>query len=316
MWFQLDKCGFFPSNRDAGQEWNLSDGGITMTYDILIIGGGPAGLSAAINARARNKSVLLLTNEWKQSYLYQTKQIDNYPGRPGISGKEIVEELAAHAKTMGAEIAMKRVISMMPMGDFFMVSAGPEVMQAKKIILALGTGAHKKLPGEEAWIGRGVSYCATCDGMLYRGGKHVSVVGQAADAVEEANYLHEIGCRVTFVSQKPVSGLFDGIEAVTAKQLEIKGDDALRALVADGVEIPSDGVFVLRQTIAPNDLLPSLKTEQGGIWVDRRMETSVPGIFAAGDCTGRPLQISKAIGEGQVAALSAVEDLDRIDQKA
>ncbi|MGI6497633.1 MAG: NAD(P)/FAD-dependent oxidoreductase [Oscillospiraceae bacterium] len=280
-------------------------------YDIIIIGAGPAGLTAAINARVRNKSVLVLTNDWKQTYLYQAKQIDNYPGHPGISGAEILESLVSHAKELGAEIDTKRVLTIMPMDDQFYVSAGARVEQAKSIILAIGTGSHAKLPGETDLVGRGVSYCATCDGMLYRNGKRVVVVGKAADAVEEANFLKEIGCVVTFVSQKPVEGLADGIEQVTANRLEIKGEGAVEVLVADGNEIPADGIFVFRQTVAPTDLLPGLKTEDGGIWVDRRMETSIPGIFAAGDCTGRPLQVMKAMGEGQRAALSAVEDLNQ-----
>jgi thioredoxin reductase (NADPH) len=291
--------------------WNPQFGGATM-YDIIIIGGGPAGLTAAINGRVRNKSVLVLTNDWKQTYLYQAQRIDNYPGRPGISGAEILDSLVSHAKELGVEIDTKRVLTIMPMDDHFYVSAGARVEQAKTIILAIGTGSHKKLPGEENWVGRGVSYCATCDGLLYRNGKKVTVVGKATDAVEEANFLNEIGCIVTFVSQKPVEGLSDGVKSVIANHLEIKGDGMVQALVADGNEIPSDGIFILRQTVAPNDLLPSLKTEDGGIWVNRRMETSIPRIYAAGDCTGRPLQVIKSMGEGQRAALSAVEDLDRL----
>ncbi len=279
-------------------------------YDMIIIGGGPAGLTAAINGRVRNKSVLLFTNDWKHSYLYQTRSIDNYPGRPGISGSKLLEELVSHAQSLGTEIDLKRVLTIMPMDDYFYIAAGARTEQAKKIILAIGTGNHVKFPGEEQWIGRGVSYCATCDGMLYRNGKRVTVIGKAADAVEEANYLNEIGCHVTFISQKPVEGLDEAIQPVIANKLEIKGDEAVQALIADGKEIPSDGIFILRQTVAPNDLLPHLKTENGGIWVNRRMETSIPGVYAAGDCTGRPLQVIKAMGEGQQAALSVIEDLD------
>ena len=116
-------------------------------YDIIVIGGGPAGLTAAINGKVRNKSVLLLTNDWKHSYLYQTRSIDNYPGRPGISGAKLLDELVSHAKMLGTEIECKRVLTIVPMGDHFYVAAGTRAEQAKKIILTIGTGMHAKLPG-------------------------------------------------------------------------------------------------------------------------------------------------------------------------
>lgn len=279
-------------------------------YDIIVVGGGPAGFAAAINGRIRNKSVLILTNDWKKSPIYQSPRIENYPGRPGISGSQLLDEIAMHAESLGAKIEISRVLNIMPMEDHFYIAAGSKFEQAKKVILAIGSGMHKKFPGEEGLIGKGVCYCATCDGMLYRNGKKVTVIGKAEDAVMEANYLNEIGCNVTFVSEKPADGLASGISQVVAKNLEIKGEEKVESVLADQTEIPSDAIFVLRQTMAPTDLFPSLKVENGGIWVDRRMETSVPGIYAAGDCTGQPLQISKALGEGQRAALSAVQDLD------
>lgn len=281
-------------------------------YDMIIIGGGPAGFTAAINGRIRNKSVLVLTNDWKKSPIYQSPRIENYPGRPGISGAQILDELAAHAEALGAQIEFGRVLNIMPMGDHFYVAAGQKIEQAKKVILAIGTGMHKKIPGEESLVGKGISYCATCDGMLYRNGKKVTVIGKASDAVEEANYLNEIGCDVTFVGEKPAEGLAEGISSVVAKKLLINGQEKVESVLADQTEIPCDAVFILRETVAPNDLFPSMKVEKGGIWVDRRMETSIPGVYAAGDCTGQPIQISKAMGEGQTAALSVVQDLDRI----
>ena len=155
-----------------------------------------------------------------------------------------------------------------------------------------------------------MSYCATCDGMLYRG-KPVAVVGRSKDAPLEANYLQSIGCQVTYVSAREPEGLDRAIPWVKANKLAVKGEQAVTALEADGAELPCSGVFILREAVAPTDLLPDLETEGGFIKVDRTMATNLPGVFAAGDCTGLPLQAAKAVGEGHVAALSACEYLDR-----
>ncbi|SMC47745.1 NAD(P)/FAD-dependent oxidoreductase [Papillibacter cinnamivorans] len=283
--------------------------------DIAIIGGGPAGLSAAINARIRNKTVLLVTNDYKDSYLAKAERVDNYLGLPGLGGQELMEQFRKHAESQGVEEVNKRVISVMPMGESFFLSYESEVAEAKTIILTTGVVPAGKLPGEGEFLGKGVSYCATCDGMLYRGRK-VVVVGKSADAVEEANYLHEIGCQVTFVADKEgTRGLAEGVELVTAKRLEIRGDKAAEALIADGREIPADGIFILRQAISPQDIMQGIQVENGSIVTNKRMETSIPGVFAAGDCTGRPYQIAKAVGEGQVAALYAAEYIDKMKKE-
>ena len=279
-------------------------------YDIIVIGGGPAGLAASINGKNRNKSVLLCSNDYRDSYLYKAARIENYPGRPGISGKELLEELVNHAKKAEVEFLQEKAFAVISLDGQIYVSAGDKVENARRVILAIGMPSPNKFPGEAPFLGRGVSYCATCDGMLYRNGKKVTVVGKAENSVEEANYLNEIGCQVTFVSDKPAFGLKEGIESVVAKRLEVMGKDAVTALKADDREIPSDGIFILRNSVAPSDLLPGLELDGGAITVNRRMETSVPGVYAAGDCTGRPLQISKSLGEGQSAALNAAESID------
>ena len=156
-----------------------------------------------------------------------------------------------------------------------------------------------------------MSYCATCDGMLYRN-KPVVVVGRSPDAPHEANYLKSLGCQVTYVAAREPQGLDQEIPFVRAGRLAVKGEQAVTALEADGASIPCAGIFILRQAVAPTDLLPALETEEGYIRVDRRMATNVEGVFAAGDCTGGPLQVAKAVGEGHVAALSACEYLDQI----
>ena len=146
--------------------------------------------------------------------------------------------------------------------------------------------------------------------MLYRG-RAVTVVGRSKDAPQEANYLKSLGCQVVYVSPQEPKGLDREIPFVRAGQLEVRGTDRVSALVADGAELPCEGVFILRDALAPTDLLPDLELRNGAIAVDREMATSLPGVFAAGDCTGGPLQVAKAVGEGHTAGLSAAEYVDR-----
>ena len=130
------------------------------------------------------------------------------------------------------------------------------------------------------------------------------------DAPQEANYLQSLGCQVVYLSPRPPQGLDKDIPYIKAGKLAVRGEQTVTGLEADGALVPCAGVFILRRAVAPTDLLPALETEDQVIKVDRRMATNLPGVFAAGDCTGGPLQVSKAIGEGHVAALSACEYLD------
>jgi len=261
-------------------------------FDILILGGGPAGVSAALTARARGRRALVISNDPAASALAKARRIDNYPGLAGMSGAELLSRMRRELADQDIPVVTGRVTGVMPFGAQFMVSVGQDVYTGAAIVLATGAAQPKPFPGEAELLGRGVSYCATCDGMLYRG-KKVAVLGTSADAEEEADFLRGIGCEVEFFGRG------------RAKKYEIKGEGTVSALVADGEEYPVDGVFVLRDAVASTVLLPSLAMEDGHIAVDRAMRTSVPGVFAAGDCTGRPYQIARAVGEGNIAALSA-----------
>lgn len=265
-----------------------------MKYDLLIVGGGPAGLTAAIHARARNKSVLVVTNEPTASPLCKATEMDNYPGLPHVSGLELVERLVKQATDLGAELRQGRVLSLMPMGDMVMASVGTDVVEASAAILAVGVARAVPLAGEERLLGRGVSYCATCDGMFYRN-RPIVVAGNAPDLEEETEYLRFIGCQVT---EARLPGM------------EILGENQVTGVrLADGTELPCDGVFLLRASIAPAQLAPGLDLEDGYIKVDARMATNLPRVYAAGDCTGQPLQLAKAVGQGQLAAHWALADL-------
>ena len=283
-----------------------------MTYDIIILGSGPAGLAAAVAARGRNKSVLVAGNPWQDSPLARAERVDNYPGLPGRTGLALLEELYRHASGLGTDFVVGKVLALLAWNGFSL-TVGSQVHQGRALILAPGVVRAAKYPGEAEYLGRGVSYCATCDGMLYRN-RPVTVVGLAPDAPQEANYLHSLGCQVVYVAPRQPQGLDETIPYVKAGRLAVRGERTVTGLEADGALLPCAGVFILRRAVAPTDLLPALETEEGVIRVDRRMATSVPGVFAAGDCTGGPLQVSKAVGEGHVAALSACEYLDLQDR--
>ena len=178
------------------------------------------------------------------------------------------------------------------MGKTFGVSAGKEFAEGRALLLATGIAQRSTFPGEAEFLGRGVSYCATCDGMLYRG-KRAAVIGLAADAPEEAGFLREIGCDVHY---------YDGKK----HRFEIRGGERADTLVVDGTAEPADVIFILRAGFAADTLLPGLATDNGHIVVDDDCAASIPGVFAAGDCTGAPYQIPAAVGEGNRAALSVV----------
>ena len=265
--------------------------------DIAIIGGGPAAISAALTARARNMSVVMISADPSASHLAKAEQVDNYPGMVGMSGRDMLETMTAQAEEKGVFIMHGTATSVMPFGESFGIAVGSEFLEAEAVIIASGISMGRPYPGEEEFLGRGVSYCATCDGMLYRD-KTVAVVGLSADAPEEAEFLRSIGCKVEYFDRS------------RAKSYEIRGEQTVTALIADGVEYPVSGVFLLRSGVAPAQLLQGMEVRNGAIVTDRSMATNIPGVFAAGDCTGVPYQLAKAVGEGNVAALSAVKYLD------
>jgi thioredoxin reductase (NADPH) len=259
-------------------------------FDIIIVGGGPAGLSAAITARQRNNSVAVISNDVKKSGLYKARKINNYPGFPDISGPELLDKLTVHAAGAGTSLRTGQVNNILP-GDVIHVGYGNEILSSKSLILATGVVQESTFPGEEELLGRGVSYCATCDGMLYRG-KRVCVVCLDPDAGAEAEFLESIGCDVVRIDTRDV---------------RVNGETRVTSVTADGEEVECSGVFILRREVAPHLLLQGLKIESGHISAALSGKTNIDGVFAAGDCTGAPYQIAKAVGEGQVAALSASE---------
>ena len=277
--------------------------------DIIIIGAGPAGLSAAVNALTRGKTVRIFSN--KENYLSKAERVDNHLGFYHVSGKELMDKFIEHAEAMGIKIEGGKVVNILPLGDSFMVNINGEIAEAKKVLLAMGISKVKELPGEAKLLGNGVSYCATCDGMLYRG-KNAVVWDQSNDAWEEANFLQSIGVNVTFISKKPKQeNLSNDISFVKGSITEIIGDNTVEAVNTGNEIIKTDAVFMLRDAVAPTALIDGLELDGNFINVDKNMETNIIGVYAAGDITGKPLQLSKAVSEGLIAAQHAALQIDK-----
>lgn len=281
-----------------------------MVYDCLILGGGPAGLSAAVQCGALGLSALLIGNPSGQNPLGRAERVENYLGLPGLTGGELLDAFQRHAAERGVQTVTGRAIAAMAYGGVFALTVGSEVYQGESVILATGVARGRTFPGEARLLGRGVSYCAVCDGMLYRG-REVAVVGLAPDAAAEAAFLAGLGCRVTFLAPERPADLSPAIPYKKAERLEILGEDRVAAVGTEGGQIPCQGVFLLRETVAPAALFPGLALEGGYLRVDRDLATSLPGVYACGDCAGPPLQIAKAVGEGQRAAHSVKNWLER-----
>ena len=265
-------------------------------YDVVIIGGGIAGTSAALTCLNRGKTVAVIANGAETSSLYKAEMITNYPGVPSVSGKELGALLTRQLSDSGADLILGRALSIIPLGDSFGVAVGSEFTSCLAVIIAAGITREKLYPGEGEFLGRGVSYCATCDGMLYRG-KTVAVIGSGEEAAHDADFLESIGCTVLRMTKPLRYVIRGGLKADTV----LSGDE----------EHKVDGVFIIKDTVSVTKLVQGLGYSEGGIVTDRQMRTNIPGVFAAGDCTGKPYQLAKAAGEGNVAALSACEYIDK-----
>nr|WP_115642045.1 NAD(P)/FAD-dependent oxidoreductase [Clostridium putrefaciens] len=279
-------------------------------YDIAIIGSGPAGLSAAINAKIRNKNIIIFGYEDFSSKLIKAPKINNYLGFHGISGLELKEKFKEHIEAMNIEITYERVNNIYAMGEYFSIMVNETIYEAKSVVVATGIEYTKPLKGEEEFLGKGVGYCATCDAPLYRN-KIVTVIGYNKEAEEEANYVSELASKLYYIPMyKSNYELRDGIEIVQDKPMDIIGKDRVEKLILSSRQLETDGLFILKDSISPAQLVPGLLMEEGHIKVDRTMKTNIEGCFAAGDCIGRPYQYIKASGEGLIAALSAVSYVD------
>lgn len=279
-------------------------------YDIAIIGTGPAGLSAAITAKIRNKKILLIGNPNFSDKVQKAHQIQNYLGLPAISGKDLAKAFENHINSMDITITEGKVNAVYPMGSYFGLQVSQDIYEAETVIVATGIVTGKAFKGENELLGRGVSYCATCDAPLYRN-KTVAVIGYSPKEESEAEFLAEVCEKVLYIPMyKEETKLSDKVTIINEKPTAVIGENKVKSLQTEKNNYEVDGIFILRDSIPPSQLVSGLEIKDNHIVVNSQMETNIKGCFACGDIVGRPYQYIKAAGQGNIAGLSAVVYLD------
>ncbi len=296
----------------------------TNSFDMVILGSGPAGLSAAQYAARAALKVLVIENG-ASSQAFNINKLENYPGlHPAVSGPDFMDAMKAQAASFGATFRMASITSIDKIGDTFSLKSDSETFKASTVLIATGA-EHRKLgiPGENEFEGRGVSYCATCDGPFFRN-KRIVVIGGGDAACDEATYLSTLSSDVTIIHRK---ASFRAQKAVAERILanngikkifntvvkEIKGSAKVESLVLENTqtgevsEIGADGVFIFVGMIPRSDLVEMLpKDESGYIITNEKMETPVKGLYCAGDIRSKSFrQVVTATADGAIAADTA-----------
>ena len=298
--------------------------------DILIIGGGIAGLTAALYALRAGKSVTVIEKETFGGQITSSPRVDNYPGLPGVSGNELADALLAQVMDLGGGIEMEEIKSLEKTDGGFAVDTGRKTFEGRAVILA--TGARHRplgLPGEEKLVGRGVSYCALCDGAFHKG-EDVAVVGGGNSAAQAAAFLADL-CRSVTVIQEfdhftcdqrdyaAMAAKSNVREMLAAKVTALAGEDRLGGVtVADqatGAEkqLPVTGLFITIGRLPDTEPFRGLIAcdDQGFFMTDEGCATGVPGVWAAGDCRRKAVrQLTTAAADGTIAAVGACRYLD------
>lgn len=279
--------------------------------DIAIIGTGPAGISAAITATVRNKSVLLFGSKNLSNKIARAHLIRNYPGLPEMTGNDFIEALKKHLEVMNIEINEGKVVAVYPMGDYFTVQCDGDMYNAKAVIIASGVMHKSFIKGEDELLGKGVSYCATCDAAFFKG-KDIAVYGFCGKYDNEVRFLQETVNSVHYFLSKAETDLepSENLEIIKDSPVEILGENKVTGLKTETQKYDVDGVFIFRNAVAPDKLISGIEMDEGHIKVDLQMQTNIPGCFACGDIAGKPYQYVKAAGQGNTAALSAVAYID------
>jgi thioredoxin-disulfide reductase len=297
-------------------------------YDLIIIGSGPAGYTAGIYAVRREMKTLIIGKEPGGQIMWAS-EIENYPGINKIGNYELIEKMQSHAKEQGVEILTAEVKRIEKKDDHFILNTQDKTFEAKTVIIAMGLKPRRlAIPGEEVFNGRGVSYCANCDGPFYKN-KTIAVVGGGNSALDAAEVLSKIASKVYLIHRRQDFKAFEAlveevklrpnIELVLDSKIkEIRGGDIVENIVLQNVstdqetEIKLDGVFIEVGRIAHTDLVGDLvnRDERNQILVDAKCRTKTPGLFAAGDVTQVDYkQITIACGQGTIAALAAYQYL-------
>lgn len=278
--------------------------------DVVIIGKGPAGLSAAIYLKRANLDVLVIGKD--SGSLESAESIENYFGfEQPITGAQLLEQGSAQAKRLGVDIKIDEVVGIRQEDNFIIQTVNGEI-EALSVLIATGKNRSKlKVKGFEELSGKGISYCAVCDGFFYRG-KSVAVIGNGDYAASEISDLKHITDNITLFTNNSdivTNRLDDNQVVVSDKILEIKGIDRVESILTEGGDYPVDGIFVALGTASATDFASKLGALTGGgnLIVDGNMMTTVDGVFAAGDCVGGFLQVSKSVSDGAVASKSIIK---------
>jgi thioredoxin reductase (NADPH) len=299
---------------------------VTPDYDVIIVGAGPAGLTAGIYVLRRGLKTLVLEGKLPGGRIIEAHLVENYPGFPdGISGYALATKMVAQLELRGEVITNEEVVSLSLKGKVKTVSTRRKQYTAKAVILAMGVQRRRlRIPGEKEFLGKGVSYCATCDGPLFRG-RRVVVVGSGDEALEEALFLSDVTSKVFLVSNNlklnAAESLVkrfkekDNTQILSHHQVEaIEGQQLVESIIVkdltrnESTKLTCNGVFIAVGYVPLTEIVGKAGVEvdhRGWIRVNREQSTNIDGVFAAGDCTGRGMQVATAVGEGTMAALSA-----------
>jgi thioredoxin reductase (NADPH) len=302
--------------------------------DVAVVGAGPAGVSAAINVRNRGRSVILLGGQAPFGRVNGPHEVGNYAGFSAARGDDLVAAFRRHLESLEIPVTPDKITKIVPDGDGsgadgYVLFGSGELYRAKTVVLATGVVLDATIEGEDDLVGQGVSYCVTCDGRLFAG-RQVAYISYGPPGEGEAAELADaFGAEVIYLPQYAGEyRLPAGVRVRAGEKPErlARADDGVHVALkgADdggdgpaGGELVVDAVFFYREAVAPRTLLDGLEADGPHLVVDLHMLTSVPGVFAAGDCAGGPYQVAKAVGQGQVAALSAVRVLrERVDAAA
>lgn len=302
-------------------------------YDAIIIGSGPAGLTAALYLGRAGQKCVILEKEFPGGYTAKIADIENYPGYEEISGFDLTAIMQKQAEKFGATLVYPvEVVGMELRGEVKQVRTRDEVYEAHVVIIAVGVARKKlKVPGAKEFLGKGVSYCATCDGNFFKGRK-VAVVGSDDEAAEEALHLAELAETVTVVPHKAMEVVDAVMNRLRAKKnieilpvsvvKEIAGDELVTGLRIEqgGKEtvLPLEGVFIAMGSTPISDLIVNSggrADDRGCLITDRNQKMNLEGVFAAGDCTCGGMQIVTAAGEGAVAGMRSAAVIRRIKAK-
>lgn len=303
-------------------------------YDAIIIGSGPAGLTAGLYLGRAGQKCVVLEKEFPGGYTAKIAEIENYPGYEAISGFDLTAVMQKQVENFGGELVFPvEVVEMDLKSDIKQVRTREEVYEAHVVIIAVGVARKKlKVPGAKEFLGKGVSYCATCDGAFFKGRK-VAVVGADNEAADEALHLAELAEKVTLVPHKQLEVVDSVMARLQGKKnveilpvapvKEIVGDELVTGLKigADDAEqvIPLEGVFIAMGSTPISDLIVrsgGQADDRGCLLTDRNQKMNLEGVFAAGDCTCGGMQIVTAAGEGAVAGMRSAAVIRRIKAKA